>query len=67
VLISKKRREARKLRELGKRVEQSPNQITQILAQSPAVDELLKRDRSYSVIYSNSARLRLCKPANLAD
>ena len=31
---------------------QSLNQITQVLAQSPAVDELLKRDRSYSVSYS---------------
>lgn len=32
--------------------QQSPNQITQVLTQSPAVDELLKRDRSYSVRYS---------------
>lgn len=32
--------------------QQSPNQITQVLAQSPAVDELLKRDRSYAQSYS---------------
>lgn len=32
--------------------QQSPNSITQVLTQSPAVQELLKRDRSYSVSYS---------------
>lgn len=32
--------------------QQTSNQITQVLAQSPAVQELLKRDRSYSVSYS---------------
>lgn len=32
--------------------QQSLNKITQVLAQSPAVDELLKRDHSYSVSYS---------------
>jgi vacuolar-type H+-ATPase subunit I/STV1 len=32
--------------------QQSPNQITQVLAQSPAVDELLKRDHSYAQSYS---------------
>ena len=32
--------------------QQTPSQITQILAQSPAVDELLKRDRSYAQSYS---------------
>lgn len=31
---------------------QSLNQITQVLAQSPAVDELLKRDRTYIQSYS---------------
>lgn len=32
--------------------QQSPNQISQVLAQSPAVDELLKRDLSYAQSYS---------------
>ena len=32
--------------------QQSPNQITQVLTQSPAVDELLKRDRTYAQSYS---------------
>jgi len=52
VLISQEEREARE-ESWGSwgGVEQSPNQITQILAQSPAVD-VTKRDRSYSVIYS---------------
>lgn len=32
--------------------QQSPNSITQVLSQSPAVQELLKRDRSYAHSYS---------------
>jgi hypothetical protein len=32
--------------------QQSPNQIAQVLAQSPAVQELLKRDRTYAQSYS---------------
>ncbi len=32
--------------------QQSPNQITQFLTQSPAVQELIKRDRSYAQSYS---------------
>ncbi len=32
--------------------QQTPNEITFVLAQSPAVQELLKRDRSYAHSYS---------------
>jgi len=65
VLISQEEGERSKGRELREWEEQSPNQITQILAQSPAVDELLKRDRSYPWYTQNSARLRLVQTSQL--
>ncbi len=36
--------------------QQSPNSITQVLAQSPAVQELLKRDLFYAVSYSEDCQ-----------
>ena len=40
--------------------QQSPNQITQVLTQSPAVQELLKRDRSYAQSYSRFCQSQAC-------
>ena len=42
--------------------QQSPNQITQVLAQSPAVQELLTRDPSYVQSYSEFCKFRSKKP-----
>lgn len=40
--------------------QQSPNQITQVLAQSPAVQELLKRDFTYVQSYSQFCQSQAC-------
>lgn len=50
---------------LMQKQQQSPNQIAQVLAQSPAMQELLKRDRSYVQSYSQFCQTQAtqnCQP-----